>query len=65
MFILKNLVLLAKQQEYDVVLVSNMLENDGILLGNKYIQDITETNIYLYNYTYNPIKQNELYYHQF
>ena len=65
MFILKNLVLLAKDEGYDVVLVSNMLENDGILLGNKYIQDTTETNIYLYNYTYNPIKQNELYYHQF
>jgi hypothetical protein len=65
MFILKNLVLLAKQDECDVVLVSNMLENDGILLGNKYIQDTTETNIYLYNYKYNPIKQNELYYHQF
>jgi hypothetical protein len=65
MFILKNLVLLGKQDRCDVVLVSNMLENDGILLGNKYIQDTTETNIYLYNYKYNPIKQNELYYHQF
>jgi len=65
MFILKNLVLLGRQDGCDVVLVSNMLENDGILLGNKYIQDATETNIYLYNYKYNPIKQNELYYHQF
>jgi len=65
MFILKNLVLLGKQDGCDVVLVSNMLENDGILLGNKYIQDTTETNVYLYNYKYNPIKQNELYYHQF
>ena len=65
MFILKNLVLLGKQDGCDVVLVTNMLENEGILLGNKYIQDITETNLYLYNYKYNTLNTNELYYHQF
>jgi ribosomal protein S18 acetylase RimI-like enzyme len=65
LFILKNLVLLAKQNNYDVVMVTNILENDGILLGNKYIQDISETNIYLFNYTFNMIGQNEIYYNQF
>ena len=56
---------MGKEKKCDVVLVKNNLENDGILLGNKYIEDTIETNTYLYNYKCNPIKQSEMYYHQF
>jgi hypothetical protein len=50
MLLLKNLNILARDNKYDVVTVTNTLENDKILIGNKFIEEIDTSKVYLYNY---------------
>lgn len=48
--ILKNLSLLAAKEECDVVTVTDCLENQDILVGNKFLESSDTLKLYFYNY---------------
>lgn len=59
--LLKNLTIFASENKCDVVTVTNELENEGILVGNKFAESKESKKLYFYNYKCPPLNANQMY----